>query len=468
MGNAANPLPTDGVVSRLTDKQEKDLKAAWGEFLELIDNAPTEGNGKTTSVEVNTDKGSQPKGDDAKVAARAEQERADATAAFQEYGSRRFVASFWRLIAMDDPDGIMLRFLRARKWSASAGVAMLCACIKWRMGGDVEKIFEKGEEGMKDAEGFIMQMETGKTYTQGTDRYGRPVVYIHVAKHRTFDQSPKALEDFVVFQMESVRCLFSPPVDKIVMVFDMTGFGIRNMDWRCILFIVKCLEAYYPESLNVMLIHNAPWVFQGIWKVLGPMLDPVVRAKIDFTKSTDDLVVHIPRNHLVKELGGSSAWTWKYPPIKPGENAAQQDKEGRKKLQAERDDLIAQYTELTRQWIKSDDPNIAKQRRIIMLKMRAQYFVLDPYIRGRGAYHRHGNIVGNGLVTFDYPASSGENEGEWETSGYETCKEQCQLEATQLEAELKAAGVSVGGGGGGKRPKQSRRKSRQDSSDDDE
>jgi hypothetical protein len=28
------------------------------------------------------------------------------------------------------------------------------------------------------------------------------------------------------------------------------------MDWRCILFIVKCLEAYYPESLNVMLIHN--------------------------------------------------------------------------------------------------------------------------------------------------------------------------------------------------------------------
>lgn len=35
-----------------------------------------------------------------------------------------------------------------------------------------------------------------------------------------------------------------------------------------------------PESLNVMLIHNAPWVFQGIWKLLAPMLDPVVRAKI--------------------------------------------------------------------------------------------------------------------------------------------------------------------------------------------
>lgn len=120
--------------------------------------------------------------------------------------------------------------------------------MKWRMAGDVESIFEKGEEGMQSADGFIRQMvrsfiplsratflrtetdiplwlaqSSGKTYTQGTDRYGRPVVYVHVAKHKTWDQNPKALEDFVIFQMESVRCLFAAPVDKIVMVFDMTG-----------------------------------------------------------------------------------------------------------------------------------------------------------------------------------------------------------------------------------------------------
>lgn len=77
---------------------------------------------------------------------------------------------------MDHPDSIMLRFLRARKWKPEAGLAMACSCCKWRMGeskvvrwsvalltplrtdSDVEKIFEKGEEGMKDAEGFIKQM----------------------------------------------------------------------------------------------------------------------------------------------------------------------------------------------------------------------------------------------------------------------------------------------------------------------
>lgn len=44
--------------------------------------------------------------------------------------------------------------------------------------GDVEEIFRKGEEGMQSADGFIRQMEIGKTYTQGTDRAGRPVMYV--------------------------------------------------------------------------------------------------------------------------------------------------------------------------------------------------------------------------------------------------------------------------------------------------
>lgn len=32
------------------------------------------------------------------------------------------------------------------------------------------------------------------------------------------------------------------------------GFGLANMDWRCVLFIVKCLESYcvpsWPNKLN--------------------------------------------------------------------------------------------------------------------------------------------------------------------------------------------------------------------------
>lgn len=42
----------------------------------------------------------------------------------------------------------------------------------------------------------------------------------------------------MISQMESVRCLLGGGgVEKVTMVFDMTGFGLRNMDWRCLLFM---------------------------------------------------------------------------------------------------------------------------------------------------------------------------------------------------------------------------------------
>jgi hypothetical protein len=54
--------------------------------------------------------------------------------------------------------------------------------------------------------------------------------------------------------------------------------------------------------------------------------------------------------------------------------------------------LIAELTAATREWIVSDDPIATKKRELAILKFRAQYWLLDPYIRGRGAYHRNGNV----------------------------------------------------------------------------
>ena len=69
---------------------------------------------------------------------------------------------------------------------------MMLSALLWREEFGVERTLEAGEEGMK--EDGIMQMKVGKTYTQGTDRFGRPVLYAHVKNHRTNDQDAKALE----------------------------------------------------------------------------------------------------------------------------------------------------------------------------------------------------------------------------------------------------------------------------------
>lgn len=75
--------------------------------------------------------------------------------------------------------------------------------MKWRIESGVEEIFEKGEEGLQHGEGFLHQMTSGKAYLHGSDRLGRPVFYVHARMHKSSEQSPKALEDFVLFQVGS-------------------------------------------------------------------------------------------------------------------------------------------------------------------------------------------------------------------------------------------------------------------------
>lgn len=45
--------------------------------------------------------------------------------------------------------------------------------------------------------------------------------------------------------------------------------------------------------------------------MLAPMLDPVVRAKVEMTKNADDLAKHIPKKHLIKSLGELESQNWR-------------------------------------------------------------------------------------------------------------------------------------------------------------
>lgn len=38
---------------------------------------------------------------------------------------------------------------------------------------------------------------------------------------------------------------------------------ILLQDYPPVKFMIKCFEANYPESLGAVLVHNAPWIFQG-------------------------------------------------------------------------------------------------------------------------------------------------------------------------------------------------------------
>lgn len=39
-------------------------------------------------------------------------------------------------------------------------------------------------------------------------------------------------------------------------------------------------QNYHPERLHKFFFINSPWLFQGLWAVVSPWLDPVTRSKV--------------------------------------------------------------------------------------------------------------------------------------------------------------------------------------------
>lgn len=360
------------------------------------------------------------------------------------HGHQRFQEAFWNWIMMCDPDVMISKFLRARKWNVTNGLKMLLNTLKWRIERNVDQITENEE--------IVKQLKTGKAFIHGVDKEGAPVVRITAAKHSPSAQSAKALEEFVIYSIESVRLFMCPPVEIASFLVNLSGFGMSNMDWKCSSFMINCLEAYYPETLNAQIIHNAPWIFQGIWKIISSMIDPVVRSKVTFTKNNDDLCSIIDKSNLLKSEGGESDFTWSY--IPPSPDPTPVDMEVRTREIANRNKLVEIYVGLTREWAmleesqidKGEGYTLARLRRWVQLMMRAHYFKLLPLIKPSSIYYRHQTLSHQrpGIINFKLNSNNSTSTEEKILSiGKESCRKNVLKEIKVIGEGLKAEGISL-------------------------
>jgi hypothetical protein len=151
--------------------------------------------------------------------------------------------------------------------------------------------------------------------------------------------------------------------------------------------------------------------FIGIWSIIKGWLDPVVAAKIHFTKNRQDLEAVIPPGQIMKELEGDENWEYKYPEVEEGENSLMEDTETRDKLLAERHELAKNIQSITIEWIRaaakkeSGAQSAAEEKRADLIeKLRKQYWEIDPYIRARSLYDRLNIVQGHGKIEF-YPTT---------------------------------------------------------------
>ncbi|RFU24210.1 hypothetical protein B7463_g12127, partial [Scytalidium lignicola] len=302
-------------------------------------------------------------------------------------------ATFWSMVKMDHPDALLLRFLRARKWDVEKALVMLVSTMRWR-----SNDAHVDDDIMKNGEAFAIEQAAG------SDPSKKKV-------WRGFSCSTKVREELLARPGQGgktdvlSRLVLTPPADTACVVFDMTGFSMANMDYAPVKFMIKCFEANYPESLGVVLVHKAPWIFQGIWKIIKAWLDPVVASKVHFTNSQEDMEQFVPKNNIIKELGGDEDWEYKYLEPVPGENSKMEDIAARDKLFAEQEAIVKEYEKATLSWLNGEDEdlNAIKTKRNHLAKdLRDNYWATDPYLRARCHYDRAGMIKVGGEIDF-YP-----------------------------------------------------------------
>ncbi|DAA76602.1 TPA_exp: CRAL/TRIO domain protein [Trichophyton benhamiae CBS 112371] len=291
---------------------------------------------------------------------------------------------FWNMVRHDHPDALLLRFLRARKYDVNRALVMLVSAFRWRSQTmNIDDIMVKGDCFME---------EGGKSddlaKKQEASDFAKLLQLVRL--HRIGAHCEPSLERYTVYLIETSRLLLQPPVETAALVFDMTDFSLANM----------CFEANYPESLGVILVHKAPWIFSSIWAVIKGWLDPVVAAKVHFTKTPEDLEAIIPRKNLIKSLGGEDEYEYKYIEPIEGENDKQKDTARRDELLKTRMEMAGAFQEATLAWTASksnsatseEETYIKKTRTELAEKLCENYWQLDPYIRARSMYDRLGLI----------------------------------------------------------------------------
>ena len=185
-------------------------------------------------------------------------------------------------------DMCIVRFLRGRKLDQHKAFRALVRHLKWRADNDVSSI---------TASAVMAESQQRKIVVHGKDLEGRPTIYIFASRHKTNDRDINIMQKFIIKTLEDTMKLTKPTDEKLVIVFDLSGFSMSCMDYEVVKMLVNILQWNYPEVLQVALVVNAPMIFSACWLVIRPWLDPVTAAKVTFLKK-DEVSRYIPQTEM--------------------------------------------------------------------------------------------------------------------------------------------------------------------------
>jgi hypothetical protein len=206
-------------------------------------------------------------------------------------------------------DEYILRFLQGKKFKLNEAKAFLQTHALW---------IKKMEISTLMMTEFPEQEKVKLLYPagyHGVDFQNRPIYIERVGELRVN-------EILQVISMDRLLSIFVKEYEKTLWqrmpaaggkqsfsIIDISGvsFGSFKKEVRNFLSaIIGVTGQNYPELLGVMYIINAPFIFQGIWSVIKPLIDPNTRRKIHIVGKNyrDYFKPHLDVDALPVFLGG--------------------------------------------------------------------------------------------------------------------------------------------------------------------
>eukprot|EP00930_Biecheleria_cincta_P002335 TRINITY_DN103343_c0_g1_i1.p1 TRINITY_DN103343_c0_g1~~TRINITY_DN103343_c0_g1_i1.p1 ORF type:complete len:377 (-),score=67.59 TRINITY_DN103343_c0_g1_i1:395-1483(-) len=184
-------------------------------------------------------------------------------------------------LALTDPsleldENTCRRFLTAYKGDIDGAAKGLQSYVQWRKEVRPSEI---------TAEDVKVELATRKGYVGGLDRRGQPILWAFAGRHDKNVRDIDETEKLILLCMERAVSLGrTHGSDKICLVFDLSGFGPKSMDYEIVKRLFLLLARFYPERLGQILMCNAPSIFSMFWRVVSPYIDPVTFQKIRFVR----------------------------------------------------------------------------------------------------------------------------------------------------------------------------------------
>ena len=214
----------------------------------------------------------------------------------------------WKWIGNDDD--VLFRYLRAREFNIELSMKLLLSTLKWRDEFGTWNVADRYENELRK------EMDTGKIYRSGKDKFGRPILYLRNRHQNTKDPENQMRFLAYVLELATHTMDITKGVEKWVIVIDFKGQTWSNTPSLSITKqTIDILLTHFPERLGVAFFVDFPKFFQVIWSAVQPFLTETTRQKIRFVGGPPESIYPamadvIDDDQIEKEFGGKADVEW--------------------------------------------------------------------------------------------------------------------------------------------------------------